>query len=253
MHEQMIISIQLLPEICPIKIWTEEQKAFLQFIQMEWEWIGRRMDYLIAVQAGNRPSDPLDYFYSPIFDEASDEIIEREKEDIRVNSNYLFALFQVIIENWILIESEASKQGRNFEFFDPKAFFPQICRQIANSQIEDAINNDPCAISGVKFSQAQQATKGLGRFCRATHPEQHELTREFLHSPWWGEFVLATVSQIGKKYLTKSFSWNLLLHAQKERECLVRKGKGYTRICLFWHCGSPVSSQNGKKFTACSS
>lgn len=246
----MISSIQLLPEICPIRIWTNEQKAFLQFIQMEWEWIGRRIDYLIAIPSGNCLPDPLDYFYSPIFENAPEEIIKKEKVDIRVNSNYLFALFQVIIENWKLIKSEAGKQGKNFKFSDAKTFFLQICRQIANSQIEDAINDDPCVVSGLKFSQAQQVTRDLGKFCRITHPKQHQLTIEFLQSPWWGEFVLAVVSQIGKKYLTKSPTWNLLLNAQKERECLVRKGKGYTRICLFWHRGIPVNSQNGKKFTA---
>jgi hypothetical protein len=239
----MFVAIQLLPEICAIKTWTKQQKNLLSFLSMEWEWIGRRLDFLLAEHSGTRPQDPLNYFYSHFFDGAVEDIIEGEKEDIRLRSNYLFALFLVINEHWTVIQSTAKTLGKDFRFLDPKTLFYEICRQISLGQILDLVNDNPGIVSGINMSETRKGINLLGKFCRGTHPEQEKLAIEFLNSPWWGEYVLAAVRKGEHKYLRNSYSWKRFLKEQKQQE---RLGKG-KRTCLLWNQGIPIYSQSKKK------
>lgn len=235
--------IQLLPEICAIKTWTEQQKFFLSFLSMEWEWIGRRLDFLLAEHSGTRPTEPLNYFYSRFFDSAAENIIESEKEDIRLRSNYLFALFLVINEHWAVIQSKAKTVGKAFKFSDPKTLFIEICRQMSLAQIADGINENPGIVSGVNISSTRKGINLLGKFCRGTHPEQKKLATEFLDSPWWGEFVLAAVREGEHKYLRNSYSWKRFIKEQKEQERLARQ----KRSCFQWNQGIAINSQTKKR------
>ncbi len=240
----MFEKIQLLPEICAIKFLSHQQKSFLLFQSMEWYWVGKRLDYLFAEHSGTRPLDPLKIFHSKIFDGATESTIESEKEDIRLKSNYLFALFLIFNEHWQLIQLKAKALDKDFKISDPLAFFIEVCRQISSDEIVNALNDNPETVSGTTISNVRNSSKTLGKFCRGTHPEQEKLTIQFLHSPCWGEFALAAVSQTGKKYLRNSYSWQRFLKAHKEQERLATE----KRICLEWNQGIPINSQNKKRF-----
>jgi len=239
----MFEEIQLLPEICAIKVWSHQQKSLLSFKSMEWEWVGKRLSFLFAEHLGTRPPDPLTYFYSQFFDGATQGIIEGEKEEIRLKSDYLFALFLVINEHWQVIQSRAKTLSKDFKFPDPKTLFLEVCREMSSAELADAINNDPATVSGINLSEVRKEIKSLGKFYRGKHPEQEKLTTEFLDSTLWGEFVLAAVYQTKKNYLHNSHSWKRLLKAQKEQERLVATN----RVCLLWNQGIPVNSQNKKR------
>jgi len=245
LHKQMITLIQLLPNICSFKIQTEQQNIFMRSIQTEWEWIGRQLDFYTAVQLGTRPSEPLACFYAPIYKGASKEIIEIVKQDIRLRSNYLFAFFQVVNTFWEVIKNQAKEENRIFNFLDPRTFFVQVCREIAQSQVADALNNDPNTVSGAKLSQTQSAVSLLDKFLRGKHPNQEEIAKNLLHSECWGDFALAAIrSGTEERYLTTNDNWKMLLKAQKAQKRLTKE----KRVTLLWNQGIPVNSKNCKGF-----
>ena len=168
----MITLIQLLPNICSFKIQTEQQYKFMRSIQTKWEWIGRQLDFHTAVQLGTRPSEPLACFYEPFYEGADETLIEIIKQDIRHTSNYLFAFFQVVNTFWEVIKNQAKEENRIFDFLDPRTFFVQVCREIAQSEIADAINDEPGTVSGAKLSQVQSSASLLEKFLRGKHPDR---------------------------------------------------------------------------------
>lgn len=245
LHKQMITLIQLLPDICSHKIQTEEQYKFIKLVQTEWEWIGRQLDFHTAIQLGTRPPEPLAYFYSQICNGADETLIKIIKHEIRLKSNYLFAFFQVINTYWEVIKKQAEEKNKNFIFLDPRTFFVQICREIAQSEIADAMNNEPGTVSGAKLSQVQSSASLLEKFLRGKHPNQEEESKNLLNSEFWADFALAAIrSGTEEKYLTTNDNWKMLLKAQKAQKRLTKE----KRVTLLWNQGVPINSQNCKGF-----
>lgn len=244
LEKEMIMLIQVLPEICRLQVSTEHQKLFLYMIQTEWEWTGKQLDFLMKKQIGYRPVDPLDYFYSWLFQGAEEEIVTAVKKKVQLKSNYLFAIFLVINEHWDTIRYQANHLDKTFSFIDPRCFFLEICKEMAQLEIADAFNLPSNSPSGASITSVRKDVATAGKILRGTHPDQPNETEKLLTSRFWIDFAFGAIIK-QSKYLKTSDTWKKLLKAQKERE---RWNRG-NLAGLLWLEGIPVNAQNKKRLS----
>lgn len=236
-HQQMIRLIQELPEFSILSLWTPEQSQYLENQKRFWVKIGVRIDYLQQLLLGYRPQDPVELESHPVL-----------KVKVKVYSDYLFALLQVIISVFDEIKRVSKKKGIDFPFQDPRQLFAQICKEFADSSIKPIVHYG--AGNGPTLSEIRNYQQRASKFYRGklSTQESEEMVEAFFKSGFWAGFAIAAIySNEGAQHLQnprteRGQKWKSFKDAHKQ---LYRFVKSQKVGALRWNRGRPVwSSMN---------
>lgn len=119
-HQKMVSTIKRLPDI-QIQTKTRDQRILLSDQKNFWRLIAERVDFFQFVRLGYKPLDPLN----------DEKLHPFHYNKIDVMSRYYFAILELVIEAFPIIQEVAIREGRSFPFENPRELFGQICRDNA--------------------------------------------------------------------------------------------------------------------------
>ncbi len=176
-HREMINLIMGLPEFPAIMLWNDEQKVYLNNKKIFWRWCGLRIDYLQMVQCGFSPKDPKNL--------VTDQQLQ---EHLKLYTDYIFAILQVVIDGFSIIKQAALRAELNFCFNNPRELFVEICKGFSSERVNAVINRGISTDPTLKDYRHQQ--KVMGKLYRDTLPqnEREAVLKEMecciKHSAW---------------------------------------------------------------------
>jgi hypothetical protein len=232
-HRDLIRLIQSLPEFAIISLWTQKQYDFLQLEKLFWQRLGKQIDYLQMLQLGFLPEDPSENIPQPEL-----------KPKVRVYGKYLFSLLQVVINGFDYIKDAAKKDGRTFEFDDPRQLFSQICKELSQTPLSSATSRDINV--GITLKKQRDTTRLAGKFFRLTLDEENssKICNDLISDGSWVAFSLAAIYEaVDKKYLKNWSSWQQFEKSHRELRRFVENEK---LVAIKWNAGHPIDSKSGK-------
>ncbi len=243
-HRRMIFAIKQLP-ICPSIAQTDDQKNWLKHMQNFWVYMGLRLDYLQLKQLGFLPVDPIDDPNSH----------PRLREHLDLFSSYFFQMLQVVIKGFPFIKDAAIREGRNFNFDNPRDLFTEICRDCSKPVIEDAFSKG--IDQGVELNQVRAVGTTMSKFYRGRLSKDYsgksvcknELSEEQilldLKSGDWFCFWQFAVFKHRFKELREP--WKEFLKTQKNLNRFIHETNQGTRLMMLkWHSGHAVYSSTSR-------
>lgn len=232
-HRQMIQAIMGLPEFPAIVLWTDEQGTYLEGKRNLWRWYGSRIHYLQMVQYGFLPEDP------------KEQLSNRALKDwIKVYTNYLFGILQVVIQGFTTIKQTALESGLDFHFDNPRELFTEICKEFSSVPVAEATDKRAGVGSTLNEYRAQQGI--MGKLYRGTLLENDRkaiikfLEDSVTYSVWSAFWLYAILRNVEPRYLKTWDSWGQLRQGQKAMYQFLKKDKAV--MCLRWNSGHPVLS-----------
>jgi hypothetical protein len=232
-HKDLIRLIQSLPEFAIVSVWTQKQYDFLQLEKLFWQRLGKQIDYLQMLQLGFLPEDPSENLPHPEL-----------KPRVKVYGKYLFSLLQVVIDGFRHIKKAAEKEGRNFEFENPRELFSQICKELSQIPVSNATSRDINV--GITLKKQRDTTRLAGKFFRLTLDEENssKICNDLISDGSWVGFSLAAIYEaVNKKYLKHSTIWQQFEKSHTELRRFVENEK---LVAIKWNAGHPIDSKSGK-------
>lgn len=102
---------------------TAHQKQEWESLKNRWYILGRQLDYIQGIDCGL--INPL-ITESPLNDNRLHPALQVR---LRIEADFLFAKFKLMIAGWEFIEKAASENNREFNFTNPRELFIEFCRQ----------------------------------------------------------------------------------------------------------------------------
>ncbi len=242
-HRQMIFAIKQLP-VCPSIAQTDDQKNWLKHMQNFWVSMGLRLDYLQRKQLGFLPVDPIDNPGLPL----------GHREYLDLFSSHFFQMLQVIIKGFPFIKDAAIREGRNFNFNNPRDLFTEICRYCSKSVIEDAFSKD--IDQGVELNQARASWTTMSKFYRGrlskdysgksvckNEPSEEQILSDLKSSNWFWFWQFAVFKHRFKELREP---WKEFLKTYKNLNRFIHETQGTRLMMLKWHSGHAVYSSTSR-------
>lgn len=240
-HRQMIFAIKQLP-ICPSIAQTDDQKNWLKHTQNFWFYMGLRLNYLQLKQLGFLPLDPID----------DPNLHPSLREQIDLFSSHFFQMLQVVIKGLPFIKDAAIREGRNFNFDDPRDLFTEICRDCSKSAVEDVFSKG--IDQGVELNQARASWTTMSKFYRGRLSKDYlgksvcknELSEEQIlsdlkSSDWFWQFAVFKHQFKGLRE-----PWKEFLKTYKNFNRFIHETQGTRLMMLKWHSGHAVYSSTSR-------
>jgi hypothetical protein len=213
-HQDMILAIAEIPPRPSRPTKTKDQQTWLINENNFNRWIGLRIDYLQAKQLGFLPQDPLDH---PLFD-------PRFKPWIAVESQYYFAILQIVIEGWELVKEAALRENREFPFKNPKELIIEIFREKSLEYASDKVFS-PELGAGFTLNEIRQNFRKSSKFLRGRlEPTDEARELEACRKGRWREFIVFAIWRYrfrGKQYKKLQQAWKSFLDAHKAMSAFI--------------------------------
>lgn len=244
-HRKMVYAIAQLPEIpVPLKLWTDDQKGFIQDAKNRWKWIGLRIDYFQKYQLGYRPEDPID---DPL-------LHPLHKEYYNLISCWLFDIFNMLNHGFEHIRDASIQNGKDFPFQNPRELFVQVCRELSENGVKNATSRN--INQGSTLNQVREDLALINELFRERLDEPNkkgritktQLLAIYQASHSWCEFWIYALFKHRLKPELRDYT-NKFLRSHKTLLSFFKKSRtrgNYQLGVNKWNCGQAVDSATGK-------
>lgn len=226
-HQVMVSEISRLPTWDIEQKWSAPLKRLHHHCRAKMAWIGERLNYLQATQAGFRVIDPV---------AEATELHCRQKEELVAYSDYYFHFLHLLVgdptgglNGFDLARDKAREVMRDFPFQSPRELVSKAVRWAVDEGFNEVVNS---AVEG-GISETRDALRLEAKILRnrdpknsasytASKPEQAKFQRDCLdyweeskYSENWFRFVFFACRPYVNRKSLKPF-WDDMLRSHKQ-------------------------------------